>query len=150
LAGFRSTHLFGKEEDVTEQVFVPAAIAAAASEADAVATLHELNADYIRAFAEGDVAWYGEHLSDAFVCTLADGRRIGKSEFLRQAEAGPNVVDVTCDEVDVRPLGELAIVHGVTHYTRDGKPAATRYTDVWQSRAGRWKAVTAQLTRVVQ
>ena len=133
---------------MSDQVFVPAAIAAAACEAEAVATLHELNTHYIRAFAEGDVAWYGEHLSEDFVCTLADGRRIDKSECLRRTAADPGVADVTCDEVDVRPLGDLGIVHGVTHYTRDGEPDATRYTDVWQSRAGRWQAVTAQLTRV--
>jgi ketosteroid isomerase-like protein len=148
LAGFRGSAPLRKEEDVTEQMLVPAAIAAAAREAEAVATLHELNADYIRAFAEGDAAWYGEHLSEDFVCTLPDGRRIGKTEFLRRTEAGPGVADVRYDEVDVRPLGDLAIVHGVTHYTRNGKRAATRYTDVWQSRAGRWRAVTAQLTRV--
>jgi ketosteroid isomerase-like protein len=55
---------------------------------------------------------------------------------------------VTYDEVDVRPLGNVAVVHGVTHYVRDGAPASTRYTDVWQCREGRWRAVAAQLTAV--
>jgi ketosteroid isomerase-like protein len=55
---------------------------------------------------------------------------------------------VTYDEIDVRPLGDVALVHGVTHYLRDGAPASTRYTDVWQLRDGRWLAVAAQLTRV--
>jgi len=132
-----------------EQAFVSYAVAAATAEAEAVATLHDLNADYIRAFVEADVEWYQEHLSDDFVCTLADGRRIDKDEFLRRTKAGPGVVGVMYDEVDVRPLGDLAIVHGVTHYTRCGEQVAMRYTDVWQSQAGRWLAVTAQLTRVV-
>jgi ketosteroid isomerase-like protein len=125
-------------------------VAAAVGEAEAVATLHELNAQYIRAFVEADRAWYSEHLSEDFLCTLADGRRINKAEFLSRTEEGPGVTDVTYDEVDVRPLGDVALVHGVTHYIRDSAPASTRYTDVWRLLEGRWQAVAAQLTRVAK
>jgi hypothetical protein len=86
---------------------------AAMAEAEAVATLHRLNEDYIRAFAESDTVWYGEYLSDEFVCTLADGRRIGKTEFLEARAKRLALTDVTCDEIDVRSLGELALVQGV-------------------------------------
>jgi ketosteroid isomerase-like protein len=122
----------------------------APKEDEAVLELHELNAEYIRAFVESDVAWYEEHLSGDFVCTRADGRRIGKDDFLTFAAEGPGVTDVSYDEVDVRPLGEVALVHGVTNYVRDGSPASTRYTDVWRFRDGRWQAVAAQLTPVVR
>lgn len=125
-------------------------VAAAAEQAAAVAALHELNAEYIRAFAESDVTWYEENLSEDFVCTLADGRRIAKAEFLRLIEEGPGVTNVAYDQVDVRPLGEVALVHGVTHYRRDGLPASTRYTDVWRSRDDHWQAVAAQLTSVTR
>ncbi len=125
-------------------------IAAATAEAEAVATLHELNAHYIRAFVESDTEWYREHLGDDFVCTLADGRRIDKNEFLRRNAAGPGVTDVSYDEIDVRPLGDAALVHGVTHYNRNGSPGSTRYTDVWAFRDGRWVAVAAQLTSVAR
>jgi ketosteroid isomerase-like protein len=121
---------------------------AKAEEAETVATLHRLNADYIRSFIECDVAWYSENLSEDFTCSLADGRRIGKEEFLEQVAAGPGVTDVTYDQVDVRPLGDVALVHGVTHCVRDREPASTRYTDVWRRREGRWLAVAAQLTSV--
>ena len=103
----------------------------------------------VRAFVESDVAWYDEHLSAAFTCSLADGRRIRKAEFLERVAAGPGVTEVTYDEVDVRPLGEVALVHGVTHYVRGGSPASTRYTDVWRYQPGRWLAIAAQLTAVV-
>jgi ketosteroid isomerase-like protein len=119
-------------------------------EAEAVATLHDLNANYIRAFVESDTTWYAEHLSDDFVCTLADGRRIDKSEFLQRNAAGPGVTGVTYDQIDVRPLGDTALVHGVTHYTRNGSRASTRYTDIWHFRDGRWLAVGAQLTSVAK
>jgi ketosteroid isomerase-like protein len=126
-----------------------AAVAEArAEEAEAVCELHRLNAGYIRAFVDADVAWYDAHLSADFTCSLADGKRIGKAEFLVRVANGPGVNDVTYDEVDVRPLGDAALVHGVTHYVRNGMPASTRYTDVWQRRSGRWLAVAAQLTAV--
>jgi ketosteroid isomerase-like protein len=133
------------------QTSLPAeAPAGAPDEVDAVRTLHELNAEYIRAFVDSDAAWYAEHLADDFVCTRADGRRIGKEEFLRLAAEGPGVTDVSYDEIDVRPLGEVALVHGVTHYVRDGSPTSTRYTDVWRFRDGNWQAVAAQLTPVAK
>jgi ketosteroid isomerase-like protein len=125
-------------------------VTAAPDEAEAVRRLHELNAQYIRAFVESDAVWYGEHLTEDFVCTRADGRRIGKDEFLRLTAEGPGVTDVSYDEVDVRPLGDVALVHGVTHYVRDGSPTSTRYTDVWHFRDGRWQAVAAQLTRLAK
>jgi ketosteroid isomerase-like protein len=137
-----------EEEDMSEQMLEPDH--AAADEAEAVAMLHALNAHYIRAFVESDNAWYTEHLSDDFVCTLADGRRIDKAEFLRRNTEGPGATDVTYDEIDVRPFGDVALVHGVTHYTRNGAPASTRYTDIWQFREGRWRAVAAQLTSVAK
>jgi hypothetical protein len=53
---------------VPETILHEDPLAAATSEADAVATLHELNSEYIRAFVESDTAWYDEHLSEDFVC----------------------------------------------------------------------------------
>jgi len=119
---------------------------ARAEEAEVVALLHRLNGDYIRAFVQADVAWYIENLTPDFTCSLSDGARIGKEEFLRRIASGPGVSDVRYDEVDVQPLGDVALVHGVTHYVRNGEPASTRYTDVWQRELGRWRAVAAQLT----
>jgi len=54
-----------------------------------VATLHALNAHYIRALAESNTAWYADWLSDDFVCTLADGRSIDKTEFLHRGPKAP-------------------------------------------------------------
>src|SRR6476660_5082081 len=136
---------FGMLSPVVETA--DAAVAEArAEEAEAVCELHRLNEHYIRAFVESDVAWYDEHLSADFTCSLADGKRIGKDEFLRRIVRGPGGTAVRYDEIDVRPLGEVALVHGVTHYMRGGSPASTRYTDVWRYQRGRWLAIAAQLT----
>ena len=117
-------------------------------EAEAVAALLDLNREYIRAFVESDVDWYDTHLSERFACTLADGTRIDKHSFLRRNAEGPGVSDVRFEVVDVDVIGDVALVHGITHYKRSGSPGSTRYTDVWQRRRGRWRAVAAQLTAV--
>ena len=51
-------------------------------------------------------------------------------------------------DVEIRLLGDVAIVHGRTSYTlADGRPGRGRYTDVWARRDGRWLAVSAHVTR---
>jgi hypothetical protein len=117
-------------------------------EAGVVAVLHRLNAAYLRAFVEADTAWYEEHLSDDFVCILPDGHRIDKAEFLRRNTKKVRVSDVTFDEIDVRPLGTVALVQGVITRRLRGACTSTRYTDVWRLRESRWEAVAAQLTQV--
>ena len=43
---------------------------------------------------------------------------------------------------------DFAIVHARTTFTMpDGRPGASRYTDVWARRDGRWLAVSAHVTR---
>src|SRR4029453_14387945 len=153
ILGTRSCTLFrGRRQKEVEGILetrTDSAVALArAEEAEAVALLHRLNAQYIRAFVEADAAWYVENLTADFTCSLSDGTRIGKEEFLRKIASGPGVSEVRYDEVDVRPLGDMALVHGVTHYVRNGEPTSTRYTDVWRREAGRWRAVAAQLTAV--
>src|SRR5215218_1189925 len=142
--------VFEHAADMSDSSLDPDFVIVATLEADAVAALHDLNAQYIRAFVAADTAWYEEHLSEDFVCTLADGRRIDKAEFLRRNSKRPRVTDLRYDQIDVRLLGDAALVHGVTHYIRDGSPASTRYTDVWAVRDGRWQAVAAHLTSVTE
>src|SRR5262249_28003138 len=113
---------------------------------EVVALLHRLNAEYIRAFVQADVAWYIENLTPEFTCSLSDGTRIGKEGFLRRIASGPGVTDVRYDEVDVQPLGDVALVHGVTHAVSSGERAATRYPGAGPRELGRWRAVAAHLT----
>ena len=114
-----------------------------------MASLHRLNAECVRAFAWSDAACAQEHLSEDFVGTLADGTRLDRARFLtRLSRAGRTVGAVTCDEVDVRPCGELGLVHGVAHRSDGSSPWSTRFTLVWLFRDDRWQLVAAQLTRV--
>jgi ketosteroid isomerase-like protein len=120
------------------------------AEMAAVAALHRLNDEYMRAFVESDTVWCCEHLTDDFVCTLADGRHIDKTQFLLRIAAGPRVTGVRYDETDVRLLGDVALVQGATHCLRNGEPRSTRYTVVWQFRDDRWQAAAVQLTSVAE
>jgi ketosteroid isomerase-like protein len=123
---------------------------ASQAEMAAVAALHRLNDEYMRAFVESDTVWYCEHLTDDFVCTLPDGRHIDKTQFLLHTAAGPRVTGVRYDETDVRLLGDVALVQGATHCLHDGEPRSTRYTVVWRFRYGRWQAAAVQLTPVAK
>lgn len=114
-----------------------------------VAALLDLNQEYIRSVQEGDVATFARILGDDFLCSNPDGTIIGRSEFLERTARPITIARLQAHDVNVRVLGDVAIVHGRTTYTRsDGQPGAGRYTDVWARRNGRWLAVSAHVTRL--
>jgi hypothetical protein len=102
------------------------------AEAAAVATLHQLNADWVRSFIDCDRAWYSDHLADDFVGTLGDGRRINKHDFLRHLTEQPRAETVGCDEVDVHLLDDtaVALVHGVIHVRGKDPDADAPHNDL--------------------
>ena len=107
----------------------------------------ELNDGYIRSVRESDVAWFERHLADDFVNSNPDGTLVDREGFLKQV-ARPQVRDLRCEDVRIRMLGDVAIIHARTVYTRpDGTPAAGRYTDVWARRGDQWLCVCADVTR---
>jgi ketosteroid isomerase-like protein len=120
------------------------------AEAEAVASLHRLNAELVCAFARSDASWCDAYLSDDFVCTLADGRRLDRGAFLALTAEHRDTANVTCEEVDVRPLGELqlGLVHGVSRGGYGDAQSPTRFTHVWLVRDDRWQLVAAQLTQI--
>ena len=111
-------------------------------------TLTRLNQGYVDAFLNADVAWYRAHLADDFLCVESDGSLVGKAEFLRAAEAGPDVAAYVLKDVRVRVYGHVALVHATGAFTRrDGTLGTSRYTDVWVLEGGGWKTISAQITR---
>ena len=57
------------------------------------------------------------------------------------------IANLQAHDVNVRLLGDVAIIHASTTYTVDGRNASGRYTDVWALREGKWLAVSAHVTR---
>ena len=111
-------------------------------------TLLALNHDYINSVQTSDVRRFDEILADDFMCSNPDGSLVDRNGFLRQTARPVGITDLTVHDVVVRIMGDFAIIHGRTTYTRpDGQPGAGRYTDVWARRHGAWLAVSAHVTR---
>jgi ketosteroid isomerase-like protein len=127
---------------------MPTSPATATSAAIDVAALTRLNDDYIDAVRTSNVQRFGEILAADFLCTLADGTLLDRGQFLTQAARPTTAPGLQVHDVNVRLLGDTAIVHAATTFSHpDGRPGRGRYTDVWARRDGRWVAVAAQFSR---
>src|SRR5438093_1234154 len=91
-------------------------------ESAAVASLHALNTESVRAFADSDMTWYEDHLSDHFVCTRVDGQRIDKADFLERARQRSSARDVRVRSV----TGRLACGRECEERVEPGRYAARR------------------------
>ena len=110
--------------------------------------LRDLNRDYIRSVQHSDVRRFDEILADDFLCSNPDGSLIDRAAFLKQTAVPVAISNLEARDVVVRIMGDVAIIHARTTYTRpDGQEGAGRYTDVWARRGGRWLAVSAHVTR---
>ncbi|HWC04148.1 MAG TPA: nuclear transport factor 2 family protein [Methylomirabilota bacterium] len=111
-------------------------------------TLMELNRDYIRSVQTSDVRRFDEILADDFLCSNPDGSLIDRDAFLRQTARPVLISNLEAHDVNIRIMGDVAIIHARTTYTRpDGAGGSGRYTDVWARRQGSWLAVSAHVTR---
>jgi ketosteroid isomerase-like protein len=121
--------------------------AEAASKPD-LDTLLALNRDYITSVQTSDVRRFDEILADDFLCSNPDGSLVDRKRFLEQTARPVTISNLEAHDVQVRLLGDVAIIHARTSYTTpDGRAASGRYTDVWARRHGRWLAVSAHVTR---
>jgi len=119
--------------------------AAVRGDHDALAALNE---GYIRSVQEGDVRWFGENLAEDFLCSNPDGSLVDRAAFLEQTARPVTISGLTAEDVVVRVLGDVAIIHARTRYrTAQGEQRSGRYTDAWARRDGRWLAVSAPVTR---
>ena len=119
--------------------------------ASEVEVLRDLNGHYIHSVVHSDVARFTEILADDFLCTNPDGSLIDKPQFLTQTAVPVSFTDFDVDDLRIRVLGDVAIVHGRTRFAlKDGRRGRGQYTDVWEKRQGRWLAVSAHVTRVME
>jgi ketosteroid isomerase-like protein len=113
------------------------------------AALAALNREYIRSVSEADVRWFDANLSEDFVNSNPDGTLLDRAAFLAQIGRGSTVKSLDIEDVMIRDLGDVALIHARTTYVKaDGQPGAGRYTDVWARRSGRWVCVAANVTRL--
>ena len=110
--------------------------------------LTALNSDYIHSVQHSDVQRFDEILAEDFLCSNPDGSLVDKNQFLAQTALPVTISGLSVEDVRVRILGDVAIIHARTSYTAaDGEQRNGRYTDVWARRGGKWLAVSAHVTR---
>src|SRR5258708_1284552 len=111
--------------------------------------LEALNREYIRSAVTSDVAWFDKNISVDFVCSNGDGSQVDRAGFLKQTANPRGISNVELHDVNIRVLGDFALIHARTTYTAaDGKPGSIRYTDAWARQHGRWVAVSAHITPI--
>ncbi|HEX2215841.1 MAG TPA: nuclear transport factor 2 family protein [Xanthobacteraceae bacterium] len=111
--------------------------------------LAQLNRDYIASVQNSDVRRFDEILAEDFYCSNPDGTLVDRAAFLRQTAKPVTISNLKAEDVIIRLMGDFAIIHARTTYTKpDGSAGGGRYTDVWARRDGRWLAVSAHVTRL--
>jgi ketosteroid isomerase-like protein len=112
-------------------------------------TLRELNTDFVRSVQMSDVRRFEEILADDFLNSNPDCTLVDRKAFLAQIARPAMISDLEAHDVRIRIMGDIAIIHGRTTYTKaDGRAGAGRYTDVWTRSKGRWLCVSAHVTRL--
>src|SRR5262249_33902713 len=93
---------------------------AESNEADGVdyAALVELNRDYISSVQNQDVQRFDEILAAEFYCSNPDGSLVDRAGFLRQTAQPVTISNLKSEDVMIRILGDAAIIHGRTTYTK--------------------------------
>src|SRR6202521_1842365 len=110
--------------------------------------LLDLNRGYVRSVQTSGTRRFDEILADDFLCSNPDGSLVDRQQFLAQTERTVTISGLVAEDVKIRMLGDVAIIHASTRYrTADGTERRGRYTDVWARRAGTWRAVSAHVTR---
>ncbi|HMB79479.1 MAG TPA: nuclear transport factor 2 family protein [Vicinamibacterales bacterium] len=112
-------------------------------------TLRDLNQAYLDSVRTGDVERFRQLLADDFQCSTPAGEILDKTQFLART-AGPRTLErLAGEDVRIRILGDVAIIHAATSYTSvTGQEGRGRYTDDWQKRNGTWVCVSAHVTRL--
>jgi len=114
----------------------------------ALVTLSQLNATYIDCVVTADADRFATILAPDFVCSNPDGTLVDRDEFLKRTRAASRLQRMDVDDVRIRVLGDVAIIHGRTTFVLgDGREGTGRYTDIWAIRDGAWLAVAAHVTR---
>jgi ketosteroid isomerase-like protein len=111
--------------------------------------LEQLNRDYIDSVQNSDVRRFEQILADDFLCSNPDGSMVDRAAFLKQTARPVTISNLKAEDVVIRIMDDIAIIHARTTYTKpDGSAGGGRYTDVWARRGERWLAVSAHVTRL--
>jgi ketosteroid isomerase-like protein len=107
-------------------------------------TLTMLNHDYVASVQGANVKRFDEILADDFLCTNPDGSLYDRAQFIELIGKGPRISELREDQVNIRLLGDFAIIHARIHYrSKAGVERMGRFTDDWARRDGKWVCISA-------
>ena len=113
-----------------------------------LATLRDLNHNYVRSVDQADVDWFDRHLAPGFMNTNPDGTVLDRAAFLAQIGRGSPVKEIREHDVKILLFGDLAVIKARTSYKKpDGTTGAGWYTDDWQLGPKGWHCVSAHVSR---
>jgi ketosteroid isomerase-like protein len=113
----------------------------------------ELNRQWMRAYAKGDLDFLEKHMSEDYVGTFPDGTVLDKKGEIEAVKSGTvKILEMTPKEMTVRTYGNTAVITGQSHIEAvvggQAMSANFRFTDVWVAQDGSWRAVASQVTRI--
>ena len=116
--------------------------------------VRKLERAWLDAYEQADAKMMAEIVADDFTITFPDGSMQTKPQIMemikRPRTPGSPPLKFYTEEVRSRAYGDTVILLGrvVTEYVRDGKTVkeASRYTDTYVRRGGRWQVVASHLS----
>src|SRR5436853_3852766 len=85
-----------------------------------------LNTDYINAVQHSDVKRFDEILAAEFYCSNPDGSLVDRAAFLAQTAKPVAISDLKAEDVLIRIMDDVAIIHARTRFTLRGRPGGGR------------------------
>jgi ketosteroid isomerase-like protein len=121
--------------------------------APTIATLTRQADAWDKAIVRKDRAAIESNMADDFRQIDGSGNVETKASFVEDLVSPDLVIDpYTVEDFDVRLLGDVALLSGRTSMTGryQGKPFNShyRYIDIYVRRAGEWKIVSVQISRI--
>jgi uncharacterized protein (TIGR02246 family) len=116
--------------------------------------VRKLERAWLDAYEQSDAKAMEEIVADDFTITFPDGSMQTKPQIMEMIKRPRNPTSPPLkfytEDVRARVYGETVILLGrvVTEYVRDGKTVkeASRYTDTYVKRGGRWQVVASHLS----
>ena len=114
--------------------------------------LLQLERDWTAAWRKQDAAAMDAILAEGYV-ENANGQTTPKKQYVADMKAGIYKVEsAEASDMRVVVFGDHAVVNGssTSKYTMCGKDASrkTRWTDVYEKRDGRWRAVVSYIIKI--
>jgi ketosteroid isomerase-like protein len=138
---------------VTALLALPALAASAADPARTIAQLKQQAQAWDRAIIAKDRAAIAANMASDFRDIDGHGNVADKAEFLEGLTDAQLTIDpYTVPDLDVRLYGDVALLSGTTRMTGSyqGKPFRSnyRYIDIYVRRAGVWRVVSVQISKM--